>query len=425
MRVLFITKHLDALDIAYRVQNEDNTEVVIYIQESDAKDIGDGIVKNKVDDWKSYIDWADLIVFDTTGFPALVDWLQEKKYNVVGTNKYAEMLEISRQFGAKVLKFFGIDEPPSLHFNNPEEAINFIKSHPDRYVLKPNNAPVWATYVGQEDDSRDVVYMIKYCQKKKVINEGVQIQKYVTGVEIGCYGWFDGTDFFEPIELYMEHKKMANDNIGPMSGEMGSVIIYTDKNNKLYRQTLHKLVPFFKKINYHGCAGLNFIVNEDKIWALEFSNRFGYPAVYIEDELLDENWSNFLYDVATGKRKKKEFRAKNIVGIGVVLALPPFPFKAGLKELAIGVPLFFELNENNKQHIHFCEIKKINDIYVCTGVSADPLCVTHNGKTIEEARANCYNIVKTIHAPNIFYRTDIGGIKDVENVQKLKLWGYL
>jgi phosphoribosylamine--glycine ligase len=422
MKVLFITKQCDALDLIYRIQQEP-TETYVYIMHDGAKDMGDGIIKNKISNWQDYIDAVDLIVFDTTGFPALVDWLQEKKYNVVGTNKYAELLEINRQYGKKVLDFFNIKEPPSVQFQKPQDVINFIKTHPDRYVLKPNDAPVWATYVAQEPTSKDIIFMLSYCMQKKVINQGLQLQKYVDGVEVGCYGWFDGEDFYEPIELYFEHKKLFPGNVGPMSGEMGSIIIYTDKNNKLYQKTLKKMIPFFKKINYHGCIGLNFIINEDNIWALEFSSRFGYPALYIEDELLDENWSSFLYDIATGKRKEKKFKIKNPIGIGVVLALPPFPFTEGLQKLSIGTPIFFD--DADVEHIHFCEIKKSNGLYVSTGVSADPLCVTHNGKTIDEARNNCYAIIKTISIPNMFYRNDIGGYEDLINIEKLKSWGYL
>lgn len=108
------------------------------------------------------------------------------------------------------------------------------------------------------------------------------MQKKVEGVEIGVARYFNGDDWVGPIEFNIEHKSLFNNDIGPLTGEMGTVMWYSDdENNKLFQKGLEKLKPFLKKIKFKGDIDINFIIKEDKIYPLEATARFGCPAIYL------------------------------------------------------------------------------------------------------------------------------------------------
>ena len=61
-KFLFVTEEALSVDLAWKIKEEGN-EVKFYVGNEDDQDIGEGFVE-KCDDWKPFLDWADVIVFD-------------------------------------------------------------------------------------------------------------------------------------------------------------------------------------------------------------------------------------------------------------------------------------------------------------------------------------------------------------------------
>lgn len=61
-KFLFVTYSGLITDTAWRIKMEGN-EVRFYIRDESEQEIGDGFV-DKIDEWESHVDWADVIVFD-------------------------------------------------------------------------------------------------------------------------------------------------------------------------------------------------------------------------------------------------------------------------------------------------------------------------------------------------------------------------
>ena len=81
-------------DLAYAVKNEGN-EVRYFIRSKSEKDISDGFVE-KIEDWESSKDWADVIVFDDIGFGAAVERLRKEGKAVIGGTATSDRLELSK-----------------------------------------------------------------------------------------------------------------------------------------------------------------------------------------------------------------------------------------------------------------------------------------------------------------------------------------
>ena len=95
--LLIVSRWGETLDLAMAILNEGHA-VKMYIEDKPSMEIGYGFVQ-KAKDWKSHIDWADLIIFDYTGYGKICTDLRAKGKLVVGGTEYTDQLELDRNFG--------------------------------------------------------------------------------------------------------------------------------------------------------------------------------------------------------------------------------------------------------------------------------------------------------------------------------------
>ena len=423
LKFLFVS--IDALigDLAWEVKNEGH-EIKYHIINKDQKDVCDGFV-DKCDSWEENKDWADVVVFDDFGFGKEADELRKTGKPVVGGSTYSDKLELDREFGQKELESVGISIIPRWNFTSFEEAEAFIEKTPDRYVLKPSGLAQnekELLFVGQEEDGKDVLDMLRRYKKnwgKKI--KAFQLQKYISGVEVAVGAFFNGEDFASLINVNFEHKRMFPGELGPSTGEMGTSMLFA-KTSPIFDATLAKMKDRLAASGYVGYIDINCIVNSRGIYPLEFTSRFGYPHVSIMMEGVLSEWGQFLYGIA--KKEKPEFRTKHAFEIGVVVAVPPFPFDdpKAFAKYSEGATIIFK--KPVYEGIHLGDVKLDEQDWKLAGNSGYALVVTGSGTTMEEARSVAYNRVKNIMIPNMFYRTDIGK-RWSEDRDRLTTWGYL
>ncbi|MBI4399694.1 phosphoribosylamine--glycine ligase [Candidatus Micrarchaeota archaeon] len=423
LKFLFVS--IDALigDLAKAVKAEGN-DVKYYIQSKDQKDVCDGFFE-KVDSWKEYAEWADVVVFDDVGFGEEAEKLRKTGKNVIGGSIYTDKIELDREFGQAEMKTVGMTVIPTWNFKNFDEAIEFMKKNLDRYVIKPSGLAQnekELLFVGQEEDGMDIVEMLERYKKNwgKKIKE-FQLQKYISGVEVAVGAFFNGKDFIMPINVNFEHKRMFPGELGPSTGEMGTSMFFTN-NSPIFEATLLKMKEKFAASGYVGYIDINCIVNSRGIYPLEFTSRFGYPHISIVMEGILSEWGSFLYGISKGETP--ELRAKRAFEVGIVVAVPPFPFNdpAAFKKYSEDATIIFK--KQNFEGIHLGDVKFVEEDWRLAGNSGYALVVTGSGTTMEEARNLAYNRIRNIIIPNMFYRTDIGRRWEEER-DKLTTWGYL
>ncbi|MGA0829759.1 MAG: phosphoribosylamine--glycine ligase, partial [Flavobacteriaceae bacterium] len=165
-KFLFVSKWGDSLDVAYGVQQEGH-KVLMYIADKRSREIGFGFVK-KTNDYKKHIDWADIVVFDYTGFGAESDALRKTGKIVFGGSAYTDELELDRNFGQEELKRHGVKTLPFKEFESFQSAVQYIEKNPDAYVIKPGGETQelkQLLFVGQEENGDDVIRMLKAYEK--------------------------------------------------------------------------------------------------------------------------------------------------------------------------------------------------------------------------------------------------------------------
>ena len=420
-KFLFVSPQALIHDLAIQVRDEGHAVRYAILAKSE-KEVADGFLE-KVDDWESHVDWADVVVFDDNEFGAVAEKLRAAGKAVVGGTKYSDKLEDDRDFGQSEMRAAGLTTLPCWDFDSFDSATAFIRENPDRYVVKPNgkaqNDKV-LSFVGQEEDGRDLLMILERYRKgwgSKI--KSFQLQKFVSGVEVAVGAFFNGKDFVLPSFVNFEHKRMFNDDIGPSTGEMGTSGFWSPSTT-LFRETLGRMKDRLQ--GYVGYVDINCIVNGRGIHPLEFTTRFGYPTVNLQIEGVLSKWGEFLWALAKGE--PFELRTKRGFQICVVVAVPPFPFvdpDAFRKYSEDAVVLF---KKEIKEGLHPCDIRLVDGDWRLAGSSGYALVVTGSGPTMQDARKEAYNRVKSILIPNMFYRTDIGE-RWSRDGDLLQTWGYL
>ena len=410
-------------DIAWILTKEGH-QVKYFIESMDNRDIADGFVE-KSEDWRADVEWADVVVFDDVlGQGREAKRLRDNGKHVIGGTPYTDMLEDDRSFGQEELKKIGINIIPYKTFNSFEDAIKHVEQNPGRYVIKPSGEAQnlkGLLFVGEEEDGKDVVQVLDdYRQAWAHKIPAFQLQKRVVGVEIAVGAFFNAKEFMSPINVNFEHKKLFPGNLGPSTGEMGTSMFWSEPN-RIFNQTLRKLENKLAEERYVGYIDLNCIVNANGIYPLEFTARFGYPTIFIQQEGITMPMGEFFYSMTTGALKN--FKTKSGFQVGVRIVVPPFPFSD---------PETFNVKSKDSvihfkkptDGVHIEDVKLLNGEWVIAGTSGVVLVVVGTGYTMKQAQQQVYTRIKGIIIPHMYYRTDIGD-RWFEDADRLHNWGYL
>lgn len=424
IKFLFISWESMGGDIAWQLKKEGH-EVRFYTKRPYHENVYDGFFE-KVANWEQHADWADIIIFDDSGFGKLADSLRKSGKIVVGGSEYTDNLEEDREFGQKEMERVGMIMLPYWNFTDFDSAIKFMQENPGRYVFKPSGSVLSRDkdilFIGQEDSGSDIIEILQRNKKtwaKKI--RKFQLQKYAQGVEVAVGAFFNGNDFIYPVNINFEHKKLFPGDIGPSTGEMGTLMYWSEPNN-IFKMTLEKIKPMLQNSKYVGYIDINCIANNNGVYPLEFTSRFGYPTISIQLEGILMPAGEWLAQLAKGEnfclKTKKGFQ------VGVVVVTPPFPFDDNrVYEIYKDSSIIFK--KKNTDGIHLGDdIKLCDDDWRIAGSSGYVLVVTGSGTTVVEARRVAYNRIDNILLQNKFYRTDIG-LRWHTDSDKLQSWGYL
>lgn len=366
----------------------------------------------RVDDWRSELGWIreagdeGIILFENVAEKRgqLQDELRRDGLNVIGGSAYGDRLENDRGYAQDVLRNLGLSICPVKTFSDRSEAIRFLRDHPGRYVLKFNEA--YETFVGQLDDGRDVIAFLTGLPSQGE-QESFIVMEHVEGVEMGVGAYFNGEKFLQPSCLDWEHKRFFPGDLGELTGEMGTIVTY-DRTARFHELTLGRMEDLLRDHGYCGYINLNTIVNEDGIWPLEFTCRFGYPGYAILDPLQRTPWSALFHSMVT--RSGNTFDTAPGFAAGIVLSTPPFPYARPDLKVPVGMPVLFDrsLTEDDFRHLHYGEVGLQNGQLVTSGAYGWTIVVTGVGTSIIEAQARANSLAARVTIPNVRYRRDIG-----------------
>lgn len=388
-----------------------------------------------VDDWRPSMSWVgkDGLVWCSGNFRFLyeLDRYRELGFKIVAPTVASARLEIDRGAGMDAMRAAEINIPSYQEFDSFAAAEKFARKSDRAWVFKPlgDETDKALTYVA--DDPADLCgFLQRQIAAGKVLKGKCMLQEKLDMLcETGVSGWF-GQDGFLPDkwQICFEHKKLMNGEIGPNTGEMGTVTQYVEKD-KLADETLIPLVPALRALGHRGDFAIGVgIDKQGKAWAFEFTARAGWPCFWIQTASHRGDPAKWMLDLLNGK---DSLRVSYDVAIGVVMAQPPFPAENPPREMVEGNPIAGI--EEHYDDFHCASVMigkgpkmegdKVVDGSVYQTAGNYIGCATALGKTVERARSKVYRTVEGIKFPNPMYRTDIGE-KVIEALPALHRFGY-
>ena len=408
MRVLGVGASNDLGDL-YRRLALAGHEVRVFVSDPACHEVLSGIVQRVEHHWRRELSWVGkegLVLFERCEQGEEQDALRREGFRVIGGGVLGERLENDRRFGQQMLREAGLQTASLREFKGFESGIAYIERNPGRYVFKLNGDYASSrNYVGELPDGADVIAFLKL-QAALLDEPSYVLMDRLQGIEMGTGAYFDGEQFLWPACLDWEHKRFFPGDLGELTGEMGTLVTYRGAE-KFFAATLGRCTQLLRAGGYRGYLNLNTIVNEEGIWPLEWTCRFGYPGFAILDALHVDGWDTILGKTLE-RTTERTFRTAPGYAVGVVLTVPPFPY-AQATVPARGQPITLRDGlQPDDFHLHYGEVQSAEGKLATSGPSGYALVVTGTGATAPLAQADAYARVRKVHLPNSRYRNDIG-----------------
>ena len=402
MRILGIGAKVELGDLYLSLVREGH-EVRVFAGDKSYAGCFDGLL-TKVSDWQAELPWVGrdgLVLFERVGVGQQQEALRAEGYRVLGGSVLGDRLEYDRAFGQALLRDSGLRTAEALSFPTAGEAASWLEAYPGRTVLKyHNNAK--ATFVGDHFAGRDVLFQLKRGPQGAVL-----LMPRLEGVEVGVGAYFDGQRFLRPACIDFEHKRFFVGEMGEMTGEMGTLVAYP-ADNRIFEATLAQCETTFRAAGHVGYVNLNMIANEDGLWPLEFTCRFGNPGFAILSPLQTAGWGDLFARMIRGG--ETTFPASPDWSIGIVLTVPPFPEERPGADPAQDPPIFYHHAPAPEElpHYHLSDVRIEAGQMFARRRTGYAMVVTGTGETVEEAQRAARARAENVLAPDLRWRTDIG-----------------
>lgn len=437
MRVLIIDTDKVALDFAMRAANAGHeVKVFRYSAKPTRYMTGFAPLFTLVDDWKQHMAWArDGLILLTANnrYVWELERYREMGFkSIFAPSVQSAKLEIERSAGMQAMQAIGVDIPPYQTFGSLQEAEAFARKSDRAWVHKPmgDEEDKSLTYVS--DDPADLVgWLQRQIKKGKKLKGKVMLQEKIEALcELGVSGWMGPEGFLpDKFQACVEHKKLHDGEIGPATGEQGTLCQYYEKDH-LAEQMLLPLEPMLRALGHRGDFAIGAMIDtKGKPHFLEFTARCGYPCWWIQNASHRGDPVQWMKDLLDGRDSLK---VSYDVAIGVVMSQPHYPYETATPDQVEGVPI--RGVEKVLADTHLVEVMKGTGPVMEKGAVAERptfetageyVCVaTSLGKTIEKARQRVYSVIDQIKFPDRIYRTDIG-LKVIPKLAALHKFGYV
>ena len=391
-----------------KIQEEGNN-CSIYIEDGNYANVYDGILE-KTD----YPSEGDIVIFDSSGMGHKADHLKESGFKVFGASKFHDKLENDREFGLEFMTNNGIMIPEMKKFTKFWTAYDFIKENKKkRFVFKPSGKDLPCKLTYSASDWEDLLLYMEFVEKNfsKHIEEFI-LQEFIKGAIISTEFWVGKEGFIEPVNHTIEVKKLMNDDLGPATGCSGNIVWKGEENSPL-ASLLYGIEEELIKKSYIGPIDINCIVNEEGIYGLEWTPRFGLDAMPSLLGLINEDIGKLIFDLSSGLNPKMELL--DCFSGGVRVSIPPYPTEKEGEEKKLqkispnlGIPI--RGFEDCEHLCYFFEVMKQDDLLVHSSGSGVIACVSDLGMEPAACFDNVYDILEECKIPDKQYRTDLNKI---------------
>lgn len=336
---------------------------------------------------------------------ALQPWAEELVKSGVGIfspTGEAMRIERERDFARELCAKFKIPFPKSFVASNRIEAEKILEENPHSFVLKnplcSPTSPIHTVMCETVADTRAWLRNVNYA-------EGVFLQEYLGRAEAGHIALVSGGEIYSLV-TNQEYKYAFNGNMGIVAGAPLGGLVERDEHDKygLARELIHPLLPWFRKVNYHGPIQVTAIktAGAPRRWhVIEYNIRIGVTSGPMILRML-KNPVETVQATARNEKLKMVFNPKLNFGCSLTLAGYGYPFNQ-----LRGPQLPLEVTGSFNTDVWWNEVAPGADgNLIATGQRiADVIALA---PTLKAAIAKAYANIRKIRVVGSYFRTDVG-----------------
>lgn len=407
-RHLILSEAGDGVGLAVRLQKEGH-DVSLWHRNGDCAQHGKGLIR-----FTEHYQMGQTLVADATGLGVILDKYRYEGIPTFAGSEFADNLEKDRQFSESIMQKAGIETPRSIRVKSWDEAKSKIQqlsksSDGGKVVLKPEgdlsgNLP---SYVAKDAD--DALKVLEFWQRKHMSGEiELVIQEFVEGQDVSTEGWFNGRDWIQGMFNHtLEKKHFLNDDVGPSGGCSGNLVWACGASDPIVQETLLKLTPVLREHRYCGPIDINCVVNQEGVYGLEFTPRFGYDSFpTLLHCLADFDFGSFMESCAKGEMP--DVSLNSFFGCGIRISLPPWPSEK--YEAAQGIPIRGMEDKDERWFYPYDVLMNGAGEMESSGGVGIIGVINNHGEVITEGFARALEICSRLKIPDLQYRTDLGEV---------------
>ena len=344
----------------------------------------------------------------------MVDALEAAGIRAFGPNADAAIIEASKVFSKNMMKKYGIPTAKYEVFDDPQKAIDYIKTENTTPVVVKADGLALGKGVIIAQTIDEAVAAVKSIMEGKQFGESgnqIVIEEFLTGPEVSVLAFTDG-HCVKPMVSSKDHKRAYDNDEGLNTGGMGTVSpnpYYTDALADECMQTI--FVPTIEAMRkegrpFKGCLYFGLMMTPKGPKVIEYNARFGDPEAQVVLPRLKTDLVEICEAVIDERLSDLDIEWEDGAAACVVMASGGYPvsYKKGIEMTG--------LDENGQVDgaiVYHAGTKFENGKFYTNGGRV--LGVTAKAPTLDEALEKAYAAVKKISFEGAHYRTDIGRTK--------------
>jgi phosphoribosylamine--glycine ligase len=340
----------------------------------------------------------------------VADVLRSRGVAVFGPGKDAARLEGSKAFMKRFAMEHGVPTSPFQTFDEPTKAVQYIRSRPEPPVIKADGlcAGKGVVVAGDFDEAERSARAMLSGEAFGAAGRTIVVEDRLDGAEASVHAICDGNKYLL-LPVTQDHKRIGEGDRGPNTGGMGAYGPTPLVTPALERRIAAEVIePVLKGMVARGTpysgalyAGL-MITPEGDPKVIEFNARFGDPETEVLVDLVDGDFGELLYSVATSRLDALAVKVLPHHAIAVVLASEGYPGKPRTGDVIEGLDEAARVPRVNVLH---AGTRRDGSRVVTAGGRV--LIVTATGPTLREARDIAYQGVGAIRFRGMQVRRDI------------------
>lgn len=339
----------------------------------------------------------------------IVDYFKEKGLKIFGPAKAAAELEGSKAFSKDFMKKYGVKTAEYEVFEEVSLALEYIKGCSYPVVIKADGLAAGKGVVicAEQSEAEKTLKDFMVADVFKGSGKKVVIEEFLEGVEASILSITDGKVIL-PFLSSKDHKCIFDGDKGPNTGGMGTIApnpycseeVMKTFNDEILVATLKGIQQ--EKMDYCGIIFFGLMITKKGTYLLEYNVRMGDPETQVVLPLMETDFLELIEAAVEGRLSEKTVNFKQGAACCVVAASKGYP-----AAYPTGLPI--TLGEVNGKVFMAGAVNKGEDIVTSGG---RVLSTVATGENLEEAIKKAYADMAQVNFEGMYYRNDIGVIRE-------------